>query len=216
MASIKYETRTPHEAVQLLRRPAGLFLPTRLSLGLGEPLTLDVHACGEVVQVPVIVVGRRLPQGARGALSTGLMVRAMRDASTALNRLDALGTARLVPLAEAKRQRFPAEVSVPFAGRDSLAHAMRVMGEGQVTWVPVAATDAALPGRGDRVQLVVSLSGVPQLELGGFVRGHSHRDGERALLVGPLTAADRARAASFRPVLSSGHTRIERKLGSDG
>jgi hypothetical protein len=63
--------------------PEGLFVRTRLPFAVGEPLLLGLSAVGHdvVVDVPVVVVRRRLPRTTQ-QFSAGVVVRAVVDQPT--------------------------------------------------------------------------------------------------------------------------------------
>jgi len=85
------EVREPTRFVEELA--SGLFVSTRLALSLGDELTLALHLPERPgpLEVPVVVVGRRLPRGA-SMLSAGVVVRAVSMAHPSVQQL-AAGTA---------------------------------------------------------------------------------------------------------------------------
>src|SRR6476620_869948 len=68
------ELRDPTPLVDDLEAGNGLFVPTRLSLGLGDVFLLAVRlrTASRAVELPMIVVGRRVPRNG-SLLSAGVL-----------------------------------------------------------------------------------------------------------------------------------------------
>jgi hypothetical protein len=180
------EVSDPVEVVKELSRE--LFVPTRLPFQLGEVIELSLHLkrVSRPLDVPVIVIGRRLPRPG-SLLSAGVIVRAANRSHPVLEILQDVIEGSVVDL-EARlqeRMRLPARVIFPSLdeARSELAGLLE---DG-------AALDLDAPAvRGDRLALEVVVGGAVVLNLHTLVhRLQLQRDTTACV----LTVLDESRTA---------------------
>jgi hypothetical protein len=166
------------------------FVPTRLAVRLGDRLTLGVRFrnCQRPLDVPVVVIGRRLQSGA-GLLCAGVMVQLVPEpALLELFRDIALGHVtwgRVAPR--------PQPARVELADRHEAREALQDL---------LSADGAALLlaegfARGDRLALDVVVDGRRLGTVNVSVRRIQVQDEEMRTVVGPVDAAAAAAAAKL-------------------
>jgi hypothetical protein len=175
---------------------AGLFVPTRLALNLGDAITLAISLpeTARAVELPVVVTGRRLPRGAQRLLASGITVRARNPGHPMLALLRDVASGSVVDLNARIQRQQRVLVSSRFPSFDALADELRSLVDGRGAVFPVE--DVVYPK--DRVRLTAGTDAVPDmLTLEVVVRGLAHHDGRRAMRVKLLGEADRILAEDF-------------------
>lgn len=171
-----------------------LFVPTRLTLELGEHLVLGLrlpHA-KRALELPVVVVGRRLPRSG-SLLSAGVMVKLADPQHPLFEVLREVAAGRVVDL-EARLQerlRFPARVR--FASVDEArADLLGLVGEdGAILNV------AEVFVRGDRLALDVDVKGVVVATFNVLVRTLLTNEGKTQIVATALDEAARVAVGAF-------------------
>ncbi len=170
------------------RRP--LFVPTRLPIPLGTLFILAVRLgnVGRAIELPMRVVGRRLPRGG-SRLSAGVLAQLVDTDSPMLALLREVVAGRVVDLESRiqMQQRLPARAC--FATRDEVQTELRALLAHDEAQVPVD----RLVQRGDRLALsfVAGEVGVA-LTVNVLVRSVHTLNGRRTCLVKLLDDGERA------------------------
>ncbi len=171
-----------------------LFVPTRLTLELGEHLLLGLrlpHA-KRALELPVVVVGRRLPRSG-SLLSAGVMVKLSDAQHPLFEILRDFASGRVVDL-EARLQerlRFPAKVRFSTLD-DARADLLGLVGEdGAILNV------AEVFVRGDRLALDVDVKGVVVVTVNVLVRTLLTNEGKTQIVATALDDAARVVVGAF-------------------
>jgi hypothetical protein len=180
------EVSEPGDVVNQLARE--LFVPTRLPFQLGEviELSLRLKKVSRPLDVPVIVIGRRLPRPG-SLLSAGVIVRAANRSHPVLEILQDVIEGSVVDLEARLQERLRLPARVIFASLDEARSELAgLLDEG-------AALDLDAPAvRGDRLALEVVVGGSVVLNLHTLVhRLQLQRDTTACV----LTVLDESRTA---------------------
>ena len=185
------EVADPRAVVGALGRE--LFVPTRLAFHLGEiiELSLRLKRVSRPLDVPVIVIGRRLPRPG-SLLSAGVIVRAADKKHPVLEILQDVVSGAVVDLEARLQERLRLPARVVFTSvQEVQAELAPMLEEG------AALTLSAPAVRGDRLALDVVVDGAIVLQLHALVRRlQLHQDGT-ACVVTALDAAARDALARF-------------------
>jgi Tfp pilus assembly protein PilZ len=113
------EVASPGPFIDELSSAQGRFVPTRLPVSLGEAFLLAVRLphITRAIELPVVVLGRRVPRGAHGALSTGVVVRLAEDDHPMAVLLREVASGRVVDLEARVQQHQPRCVTSRFPSR---------------------------------------------------------------------------------------------------
>jgi hypothetical protein len=143
-----------------------LFVPTRLAFHLGEviELSLRLKRVSRPLDVPVIVIGRRLPRPG-SLLSAGVIVRAADRNHPVLEILQDVVSGAVVDLEARLQERLRLPARVVFSSVDEArAELPAMLEEGAALALDAPAV------RGDRLALDVVVDGVVILQLHALVR----------------------------------------------
>ncbi len=171
-----------------------LFVPTRLQFSLGEVIefSLRLKRVSRTLDIPVIVIGRRLPRPG-SLLSAGVVVRATKRDHPALEILRDFVDGTVVDL-EARLQerlRLPARVIFPSLAdaRADLAGMLEADGTALVLDAPAV--------RGDRLALDIVIDGAVALTVHTLVKRLQLQEQTTSAVVVPLDDAARASILRF-------------------
>lgn len=188
------EVRDPAALVADIDGHRPLFVPTRLPIPLGSLFILAVRleSVGRALELPMRVVGRRLPRGG-SRLSAGVLAQIVDPGSPMLDLLREVVRGRVVDL-EARiqqQQRLPARAC--YASRDEVRAELRALLAHDEAQVPVD----RLVQRGDRLALafVGGDEGVV-VTANVLVRSVHTHNGRRTCLVRLLDDDERAPLAA--------------------
>ena len=176
------EVRDPAALVGDIDGKRPIFVPTRLPVPLGALFILAVRlgTVGRAIELPMRVVGRRLPRGG-SRLSAGVLAQLVDPEAPMLALLRDVVAGRVVDL-EARiqrQQRIPARAC--FATRDEVRAELRALLEHDEAQVPVD----RLVQRGDRLALA-------------FVAGDDGTTVTANVLVGPVHTDNGRRTCQVR------------------
>ena len=175
------DVRDPATFAADLRRREGSFVPTRLTLRLGDTFVLAMRVPGIIrpIEAQVCVVGRRAARGARGPLSAGVMAQLVNPGDPALDLLLGLGSGEVVDLDSrvAQSRRRPAVCDLP--SRDELVATAEQLSAGEVVLVPLEEPVKI----GERLRLHARIPSGEHIVVDVEVRGVVRRDDERAARV---------------------------------
>lgn len=169
------------DLVRDLSTPPGLFVATRLSLSLGDYVILAVSLpeCARAVELPAIVIARRLPRGAQRLLASGVVVRIQDPAHPMFDLIRDYAEGRVVDLSARVRDQQRVEARSTFSSFESLTEELRSLLTEDVGIFPIA-EGVVYPQ--DRVHLRVGTPEVDDvLTLELVVRGLAHHDGRRGI-----------------------------------
>ncbi len=196
------EVRDPAALVADVDAQRPVFVPTRLPVALGALFILAIRldSVGRAIELPMRVVGRRLPRGG-SRLSAGVLAQLVDPAHPMLALLREVVAGRVVDL-EARiqqQQRVPARAC--FASRDEALIELRALADHDEAQVPID----RLVQRGDRLALsfVAGDEGVAAT-VNVLVRSVHTHSGRRTCLVRVLD--DDARAV-LGALLAAGEQR---------
>lgn len=196
------DVRDPASMVADIDAKRPIFVPTRLPVALGSLFILAIRldSVGRALELPMRVVGRRLPRGG-SRLSAGVLAQLVDPSHPMLALLREVVAGRVVDL-EARiqqQQRLPARAC--FATRDEVLTELRSLDEHDEAQVPID----RLVQRGDRLALsFVCGDGDLVATLNVVVRSVHTQSGRRTCLVRQL---DEGTAAALRALLNAGSQR---------
>jgi hypothetical protein len=167
----------PRPLVDALER--GVIVPTRAHLELGARFLLALRVGGSrrSIDVPAVVVARRLPRGAQRLLSAGIIAQVADPQHPMMQMLRDVASGRVVDL-DARLQaqvRVPARTWLPTL-EDALAELRGLLDGGASFSLPHAQ-------RGDKLSLSVMAAGLPLATVEVLVRRVSIQDGHRTCAV---------------------------------
>lgn len=175
------EVRDPATLVADIDAERPIFVPTRLPVPLGAVFILAIRldSVGRAIELPMRVVGRRLPRGG-SRLSAGVLAQLVDPTTPMLSLLREVVAGRVVDL-EARiqqQQRIPARAC--FASRDEVEAELRALVEQEEAQVPVD----RLVQRGDRLSLTfVASDDGTAVAVNVIVRSVHTQSGRRTCLV---------------------------------
>lgn len=184
------EVRDPATLVADIDAERPIFVPTRLPVPLGAVFILAIRldSVGRAIELPMRVVGRRLPRGG-SRLSAGVLAQLVDPTTPMLSLLREVVAGRVVDL-EARiqqQQRIPARAC--FASRDEVEAELRALVEQEEAQVPVD----RLVQRGDRLSLTfVASDDGTAVAVNVIVRSVHTQSGRRTCLVRLLDEGARA------------------------
>lgn len=173
-----------------------LFVPTRLPFTLGEviELSLRLKRVSRPLDIPVIVIGRRLPRPG-SLLSAGVIVRAANARHPVLEILQDVVSGAIVNLEARLQERLRLPARVVFS---SLNEARVELGAMLDDGAALALDAPAV--RGDRLALDVIVAGETVLRLDALVRRLQLQEDITACVVIALDDAARAGLLRFLPL----------------
>lgn len=188
------EVAAPDEFLRDLMA-GGVFVPTRLDLELGEIFVLEARLkdVGRPLSLPVRVLGRRVPRGAQGILSAGVIVQLADPYHPTARLLADLAQGSVVDLVGRLRERLRIDCVASFASEEDLRTTLELILEGSDQAV-VTLDHPAQPR--DRLRLRVVGPTLPRAEVIEVeVRGVILRDNLRQVRVRPIDEASAQRIA---------------------
>jgi hypothetical protein len=165
-----------------------LFVPTRLPFSLGEviELSLRLRRVSRPLDIPVIVIGRRLPRPG-SLLSAGVVVRATKRDHPVLEILRDVVDGTVVDLEARLQERLRLPARAIFASAEDAANELHNMLEADGT---ALALDAPAV-RGDRLALDVVIDGTVALTVHALVKRLQLQEQTTSAVLVPLD--DKAR-----------------------
>lgn len=185
--------------VEEIERQQGRFIPTRLPLTRGQRITLSLRLpeASLLLELPVTVLGRRAPRGARASLFAGVFVRVADERHPVLEVLRELASGKVVDLEACLRERTRIPVDALFSSLEELRDELRTLEEGGAGLFPISQQVAP----GDRLTLTAHTPERPTaLSFDLLVKGLAHHDG---LLACRAVLFDEKSRASVHAFLSS-------------
>ena len=202
----------PGLLVDELEGPRGRFISTRLTVSLGESLTLAVRLpnVSRALELPVVVLGRRAPRGAQGTLSTGVVVRAAEIDHPMSLLLREVATGRVVDLEARIQEQLRIPTTSRFDSRgEAAAEIVALLGDSGHFPVDVHAT------RGDRLTVTIETpSDGVLLVIDVVVRSMHVMDDRRECSVALFDTGSRHRVDAFADIARASGPLIPRaRLG---
>ncbi len=189
---IFFDLADPEAWVPTLAR--GAFVPTRLPLQLGEVFTLTIRMkrVSRPLELPVRVLGRRMPRGAKGVLSAGVVVSLADPHHPTAKLLMELAGGGVVDFEARLRERLRIDDSAILdSSLDVRSLLLRLLDDDEAAMVSIDVS--AQPGDRLRLRLgALDLDAPFQLEVA--VRGVVLRDGHRAVRLRLFDEAGRQQA----------------------
>lgn len=169
----------PARFVEDIASSQGAFVPTRLPLALGEHLVVSVRLkrVQRPIELPVVVLGRRAPRGARGSLSAGVVVRLTDEGHPMVALLREVAGGRVVDLEERIREHARTHLTSRFPSLAELRRELQLLLDGEAAMVPLH--DVVHPG--DRLVVTAGTADDPRaLTFHLLVKGLANHDEQRA------------------------------------